>query len=212
MDIKIRKEDPRDFRQVEELAREVFWNMYAPGANEHYVIHKMRNHKDYIKDLTFVAETDDEIVGAIFYTKSKVIQDNKEEFETISFGPVFVSPLHQRKGIGRKLITHSIKIAKEMGFSAILILGYPHHYEPYGFLGSKKYNISNIDGKYYKALLALPLRNDSLNDVSGYVVFSDVFDVLEEEVNQYDTIFPPKEKKYQQSQDDYQKISIEIDE
>lgn len=212
MYIKIRNEDPKDFRQVEELAREVFWNLFAPGANEHYVIHKMRNHKDYIKDLTFVAEMDDEIVGAIFYTKSKVIKDNKEEYKTISFGPVFVSPLHQRKGIGRKLITHSINIAKEMGFSAILILGYPHHYEPYGFLGSKKYNISSIDGNYYKGLMALPLGKDLLKDVSGYVVFSDVFEVHEEEVNKYDRTFPPKEKKYQQSQDDYQKISIEIDE
>jgi len=212
MYIKIRNEDPSDFRQVEELARNVFWNLYAPGANEHYVIHKMRNHKDYIKDLTFVAVIDDEIVGAIFYTKSKVIKENKNEFETISFGPVFVSPLHQRKGIGRKLVTHSINIAKEMGFSAILILGYPYHYEPYGFLGSKKYNISAIDGKYYKALMALPLRKDSLNDVSGYVVFSDVFEVHEEEVNKYDRIFPPKEKKHQQSQDEYQKVSIKIDE
>jgi predicted N-acetyltransferase YhbS len=205
MNIKIRNEDPRDFRQVEVLAREVFWNLYVPGADEHYIVHKMRNHKDYIKDLTFVAEMDGEIVGAIFYTKSQVIKDNKEEFNTISFGPVFVSPSHQRKGIGRKLITHSMNIAKEMGGSAILILGYPYHYEPYGFLCSKKYNISSLDGKYYKGLMALPLHKDSLKDVSGYVAFSDVFDVHEEEVNKYDERFPPKEKKYQKSQDDYQK-------
>ena len=53
--------------------------------------------------------------------------------------------------------------------------------------------------------MALPLHKDSLKDVSGYVAFSDVFDVHEEEVNKYDERFPPKEKKYQKSQDDYQK-------
>ena len=58
--------------------------------------------------------------------------------------------------------------AKEMGYSVILTLGYPYHYEPYGFRGGKKYDISMPDGKFYTGLLVLPLRKTALDGIHGY--------------------------------------------
>ena len=43
MDIIIRNETPEDYRTVENLTRESFWNVYKPGADEHYYVHKMRD-------------------------------------------------------------------------------------------------------------------------------------------------------------------------
>lgn len=136
MNIIVRNEEPKDHRRTEEVAREAFWNLYFPGAAEHYVVHKMRSHPDFIQELAFVIEVDGTVEGAIFYTHSKVVTPDRE-FPTISFGPVFISPKYHRQGLGRKLITHSIEKAKVMGYSAILTLGYPYHYEPYGFRGGK---------------------------------------------------------------------------
>ncbi|VDN47113.1 GCN5-related N-acetyltransferase [Petrocella atlantisensis] len=204
MNINIRNEEVKDYRRVEEVAREAFWNLYFPGCHEHFVIHKMRNHKDFIRDLAFVIEVDNQIAGGIFYTHSKIVSEDNKEYKTISFGPVFISPKFHRKGLGRELITHSIQVAKEMGYLAILTLGYPYHYEPYGFLGGKKYNISMPDKKFYKGLLVLPLYEGALDDIKGYADFSDVFEVMEEEVEAFDQLFPPKEKKYQESQDEYE--------
>jgi len=212
MNISIRNEESKDYRRVEEVAREAFWNLYFPGGHEHYVVHKMRNHPDFIKELAFVIEVDGEIAGGIFYTHSKIVSEDNEEYETISFGPVFISPEYHRKGLGRKLITHSIEVAKEIGYRAILTLGYPYHYEPYGFLGGRKYNISMTDGEFYKGLLVLPLYESALDDISGYADFSDVFDVTQEEVDEFDKSFPPKEKKYQASQDEYEAASSMLDE
>lgn len=65
MNIEIRNEEPNNYRSVEEVARESFWNLYFPGGHEHYVVHKMRSHADFIKELAFVIEVEDEIVGAI---------------------------------------------------------------------------------------------------------------------------------------------------
>lgn len=110
---------------------------------------------------------------------------------------------HHRKGLGKALILHSINAAKTMGYQAILTLGYPYHYEPYGFKGGKKYNVSMMDGKYYKGLLVLPLGNGALDRISGYAVFSDVYEVTEEEVEIFDRTFPPKKKGFQKSQDEY---------
>ncbi len=137
MNIVVRNEETKDYRRTEEVAREAFWNLYFPGAAEHYVVHQMRSHTDFIPELAFVIEVDGIVEGAIFYTHSKIVTE-QGEFPTISFGPVFISPKYHRQGLGRNLITHSIQKAKEMGYSAILILGYPYHYEPYGFCGGKK--------------------------------------------------------------------------
>ncbi len=203
MNIKIRKEEPNDYRRVEEVAREAFWNLYFPGCHEHFVIHKMRGHDDFIKELAFVIKVDDQVVGGIFYTHSKIVSKDNKEYKTISFGPVFISPEFHRKGLGKELVTHSIKVAKKMGYRAILTLGYPYHYEPYGFSGGKKYNIFMSDGKFYKGLLVLPLYEGSLDHISGYAEFSDVFEVNDDEFDEFDKFFPTKEKKYQKSQDEY---------
>lgn len=212
LDIKVRNEEPKDYRRVEEIAREAFWNLYFPGAHEHYVVHKMRSHPDFIKELAFVIEVDGKIEGAIFYTHSKIVSKDNTEFKTISFGPVFISPEYHRKGVGRELITHSIKIAKEMGYRAIITLGYPYHYEPYGFLGGKKYNISMEYGKFYKGLLVLPLYEGALDDIAGYVALSEILDVTDEEVDEFDKAFPFKEKRFQESQEEYELACAMLDE
>ncbi len=212
MQINIRSEQASDFKCVEELAREAFWNLYFPGANEHFVVHVMRNHRDYIKDLSFVIEVNNQVQGAIFFTYSKVCLDNGDHVDCISFGPVFISPKLHRQSLGKKLITHAIGIAKNMGYKAILTLGYPYHYTPYGFVGAKKYNISMPDGNFYTGLLALPLIEGSLDNIKGYAVFSDVFEVDAEEVDLYDkNNFAPKEKQYNPCQDDFARACAELD-
>ena len=212
MNITIRNENKQDYRKVEEVAREAFWNLYFPGCSEHMVIHNMRNHPDFIPELSFVIEVDGEIVGSIFYTHSKVVSSDGTQHKTITFGPVSILPSMHRKGLGRKLITHSIEEAKKLGYNAILTLGYPHHYEPYGFVGGKKYKISMPDGKYYKGLLVLPLYKGALDDISGYPVFSDALETNEEEVEIFDKSFEPKEKGIQDSQKEYEIACCMLDE
>ena len=63
MNIIVRNEEPKDHRRTEEVAREAFWNLYFPGAAEHYVVHKMRSHPDFIQELAFVIEVDGTVEG-----------------------------------------------------------------------------------------------------------------------------------------------------
>ncbi|WP_027129450.1 GNAT family N-acetyltransferase [Fusobacterium perfoetens] len=212
MNIVIRKEEEKDYRRVEEIAREAFWNLYFPGAKEHVIVNKIRKSQDFIKDLTYVIEVDNQVEGGIFYSNSKIIGKNQEEYEVISFGPVFISPKFHRQGLGRKLITYTIEKAKEMGYRAIITLGYPYHYETYGFLGGKKYNIYMEDGKFYKGLLVLPLYEDALKNISGYPKFSKDLEATEEEMENFDKNFPYKEKKFQESQKEFEKACVELDE
>lgn len=213
MKILIRHEKQADYKIVESMARDAFWNLYFPGAEEHFLIHKIRSHSDFIKELSFVIELDGKIAGAIFYTHSSIISTDKTEHKTITFGPVFIDPKLHRQGLGRQMISHSIEKAKEMGHRAIIILGYPYHYEPYGFLGGKKYGISMSDGKFYKGLQVLPLYDGALNGISGHVSLSGAFyDLDPTELEDFDRQFPDKEKRVQESQKEFEIVSSALDE
>ena len=115
MDITLRNETEEDHKIVEQLTREAFWNVHVPGCNEHYLVHIMRNSEQFIPQLDFVAELKGKIVGNIMYMHSMVTDDDDKTYAVITFGPISVLPKHQNKGIGSKLIEHSMKLARDMG-------------------------------------------------------------------------------------------------
>ncbi len=202
--ISIRNEQIKDYRSAEEVARDAFWNLYDPGTDIHAVINQLRLHEDFIPEMTFVIEKDGEIIGGIYSTKSKIIRNNAEEMATITFGPVFIVPKYHRQGMGKKMITHAIEAAKRSGYKAIAILGYPYHYKPYGFVSGKEYNISSEDGKFYSGLQILELEEKALDNIKGYAVFSDAYEVDPGFAEEYDKEFPIKEKKVEPSQKEYE--------
>lgn len=88
----IRRETPADFKSVELLTMRAFWNIHGPGCNEHLIVRKLRQSQDYLPNLSRVAELNGKVVGAIYYSKAKVV-DDKTEHEVITFGPLAVSQL-----------------------------------------------------------------------------------------------------------------------
>ena len=117
-----RPETQKDYYQSEHMTQKAFWNLYIPGCSEHYLVHKLRDHPDYIKELTLLAVDGEKVVGLIMYTISKIIDEN-EEYPCITFGPLCVDPKYQRQGIGKELLIQSFEKARKMGFSRIVIFG-----------------------------------------------------------------------------------------
>ena len=56
--IVIRLEKKEEQREVENLVRESFWNVYRPGCLEHYVLNQLRDDPAFVKELDFVMEQD----------------------------------------------------------------------------------------------------------------------------------------------------------
>ncbi|MEJ1324131.1 hypothetical protein QY887_07135 [Latilactobacillus sakei] len=109
------------------------------------------------------------------------------------------------------LIEHSLAEAKRLGFNAIILGGFTYHYHPYGFVGTKKYNISMPDGKFYTGVMALPLFEGALDGISGGVHFSEAMYPDESFLDDFDQTFPPKEKQILPHQADFEKAVSEID-
>ncbi len=201
MNIIIRPETKDDFRKVEEVTREAFWNLYRPGCDEYYLVHIIRDHKDFIPELDFVAELDGEIVGNIMYAKSYIENEKGEKVETVTFGPVCVHPDHQRRGIGSKLIRHTMKLACDMGYPAVLIFGAPHNYCTHGFKNGIDYGVSVYGGIFPMGFLVKELKPGFFGTDKWEYHMSDVYHFDQEKAEEFDSHFEPKIKEHRPSQD-----------
>jgi putative acetyltransferase len=168
------------------------------------VLHNLRNSSDFIPELDFVAEVDGRIAGHIVYSQGTVKSEDGAEHAVISFGPVSVLPVFQKKGIGSALIRHSLSVAKDLGFTAVCIYGDPRYYGRFGFRCAERYEIKTADGKYAVPLMALELQSGALREVSGRFIESSAFEVNEDELKAFDNSFPLKEKGLTDSQKDFQ--------
>jgi putative acetyltransferase len=207
MNLAIRPEQENDYRVVEELTREAFWNLYVPGCVEHFCLHNIRRSPDFIPGLDFVAEIDGKVVGNIVYARGKVINDTGKTYELISFGPVSVLPARQRQGVGSALIRYSLDEAVALGFTAVCIYGDPRYYRRFGFRCAERYDITNSEGKFAVALLALELAPGALRDISGRFMESQVYRVDEAGLQKYENTFPPKNKAVTASQAEFKILS-----
>jgi len=206
VEIILRLEKEKDFAIVEDLTREAFWNVYCPGADEHFLVHNLRKTNVFIKELDFVALNNNKIVGNIMYAES-TIKNNDLEYTVLTFGPVSVLPEYQNKGIGGKLINHTIKLSKEMGYKAIIIYGDPEYYKRFGFKESKEYKITNRDKKYPVALLVLELYSNALNGIEGIFDEGKAYEIDKNEAEEFDKNFIAKEKGYSKSQERFKEIA-----
>ena len=202
----IRNETPNDYRAVENLTRESFWNVYKPGADEHYYVHMMRTHPDFIPELAFVLEADGEIIGTIMYTKAWLEDEDGKRKEILSFGPLCVNPKCQRQRFGKILIEHSFDVARTMGYDVNIIFGNPGNYVSRGFVSCKKKNVSFVvPGNFPTALLVCELVPGVLDGRKWMYIPSSAADCCEDTaaVEAFDATFPPKEKALMPSQEEF---------
>ena len=204
-DYTIRKETETDYKAVELLTREAFWNQYVPGCHEHYFVHVMRSHADFIPELAFVLEKDGVIIGNVMYTKSTLKDPDGNEKQILSFGPLSIAPQYQRQGYGKALLEYSFEQAIALGYDTIAIFGNPNNYVARGFRSCKKHNVSLVGDIFPSALLVKELIPGALDGRRWYFYPSPVEQVCDDAdaVAQFDSTFPKKEKCWQPSQEEF---------
>lgn len=202
MKVIIRREKKIDYKEVENLIREAFWNNYAPGCAEHYLVHIMRDCDDFISELDIVAvdeDADDIIIGNLMCVKSYISCDDNSagdgdgKKEIITLGPIAVLPEYQNKGIGAMLLTCCKEKATELGYNAIILCGDPDYYSRHGFVPAEKYCIRNGENMFMDALQVCELKEGTLSGVSGIYIENSIYNIDPEKVNDFDKNFPPKE-------------------
>ncbi len=199
----IRNETPADRQTVEDITRRAFYNLYAPGCVEHYLVHIMRDHPDFIPELDLVAELDGQVVGSVMYTRSALTDAAGAVKDILTFGPVSIAPEHQRKGYGKQLLEHSFRRAAELGWDVVVIFGSPANYVSCGFQSCKKFSVCLEGGKFPSAMMVKELREGALDGRKWVYRDSPVMAIDEEEARRYDDTLAPMAREYRPSQEEF---------
>ena len=196
----IRLEQPKDYREVEHLTREAFWNVYRPGCAEHYVLKEYRNNPDFIPALDFVMEEDDRIIGHVMFSRAEIILDDGTSFPSWTFGPISIHPEYKRKGYGLKLLNHAMEKARDRGIGILCMEGNIDFYKHAGFDLASKLRIHyhaeprEAEVPYFLAKELIPNywgdREGTYRPPKGYFVAEE----SPEAFDCYDATFPKKEK------------------
>ena len=197
-DFTIRGETEADYRAVENLVRESFWNVYRPGCSEHLVIHLLRDDASFVKELSFVMEKDGHIIGQNVFAKTVIQTDEGKPVPVLTMGPICIAREYQRKGYGKALLDYSLEQAAQLGFGAVLFEGNIAFYGKSGFDYARNFGIryhdlpENADSSFFLCRELIP---GYLKSVSGVYQTPSVYYVKDEVVEEFDRLFPAKEKQ-----------------
>ena len=199
----IRNERANDYREVENLTREAFWNVYRPGCTEHYVLHEYRNNPDFIPELDFVMGKDGMIIGHVMFSKAELVLDDGSRKLSWTFGPISIHPDYKRKGYGLKLLNFALERARDLGVGFLCMEGNIDFYKHAGFDLASKLNIhyhgepKDADVPYFLAQELIPgwLKGNGITEATysppkGYFVADENPKAFEA----YEATFPKKEK------------------
>lgn len=193
----IRLEEKSDYRTVENLTREAFWNVYRPGCMEHYVLHCYRNDPAFVPELDFVMELDGELIGQVIYVRSEINCDDGRKIPIMTFGPISIAPAFKRQGYGKLLLDYSINQAEKLGAGALAITGNIDFYGKSGFVPAKTKEIRYADDPEADYFLIKELKQGFLNGISGTYKDPEGYFVCEknpEAFEKYEATFPAKQK------------------
>lgn len=196
--MEIRLEKPEDYREVENLTREAFWNKYRPGCMEHYVLHRYRSRPDFVKELDYVMEEGERIVAHIMYSRAQINTDDGRTVPIMVFGPVSVLPEMQGRGYGSKLIRHTLELAERIGCGAVAITGDPGYYHRFGFVSGSEMGVCYGGvprGEEAPFFMVKELKEDFLRGITGIYKDPEGYLAEEADVEAFDAGFPPKKKK-----------------
>lgn len=199
----IRNETQADHQTVEAITRRAFYNLYVPGCGEHYLVHIMRDHPDFIPELDLVAELDGQVIGNVMYTKATLTDEAGAVKDVLTFGPVSIAPEHQRKGYGKQLLERSFRQAVELGWDVIVIFGSPVNYVGRGFQSCRKFNVCLENGKFPAAMMVKELKEGALDGRKWVYRDSPVMGIDEGDAQRYDDTLEPMERKHLPSQEEF---------
>lgn len=195
--ILVRPVRPEEYRQTEELVREIFWDVYRPGCWEHALLHALREHADHLPALDLVAEKDGALIGQNIFFPAAIQTDAGRPHPLLTMGPLGIVPAHQCQGYGKLLLSASLRRAAAHGFGAVCIEGDIGFYGTCGFRPAAEFGLryhglpADADASFFLCRELIP---GYLSGISGEYATPAAYLIDEATADSFDLSFPPKEK------------------
>ena len=194
----IRLERKEEYRNVENLVREAFWNVYRPGCLEHYVLNQLRDDEAFVPELDFVMEKSGQLIGQNMFMRANIKADDDREIPIMTMGPICIAPELKRKGYGKILLDYSLEKAAVLGCGAVCFEGNIDFYGKSGFTLASNFGIRYHglpEGEDASFFLCKELVPGYLNGITGEYTTPRGYFVNEDEAEAFDKSFPYKKKE-----------------
>lgn len=162
----IRRETPEEYSQIYDLVKVAFQTAKVTNGKEQDFVNKLRSNGNYIPELALVAEENGKLIGHIMLTKTYIVNGGNK-FEALLLAPISVALECRNRGVGSNLIKESFKLAKEMGYMSVLLVGDPAYYHRFGFKAAVNFGIKHIHNIPDENVMACELVPDALYGISG---------------------------------------------
>lgn len=174
MKISIRQENVTDHRIVFDLIEQAFRNELMSDKKEQFLVERLRNSDGFIPQLSLVAEVNHKVVGYILLSKIS-IETKLKNYAALALAPVAVLPSFQQKGIARQLIEEAHRIAKELGYQSIILLGHEGYYPKFGYRPLNEFNITLPFEAPKENCMAIELVPTALKNIEGCAIYPKEF-------------------------------------
>ncbi len=129
--------------------------------------------------LAFVAVEREQVVGHIFFSPVTIEGTLTENARLLELGPIAVLPAYQQRGIGALLIQHSLAICRQLGYTAVVVLGDPAYYTRFGFSPAYRQGLTCEYSVPDEAFMVLELMSGALEGCHGIVKYRAEFSACE---------------------------------
>jgi predicted N-acetyltransferase YhbS len=159
LSLTILPETANDALPIERLHERTF----GPGR---FVLsaYRIREHVDHLLDLSFTARIGTLLVGSVRQLPI-MVGDTK----ALLLGPLTVEPPFRSRGVGRALLEHALKAAREKGHRLVLLVGDEPYYGRVGFKAVPKGRATMPGPVDYNRLLVAELADGAFTGVSGAI-------------------------------------------
>lgn len=159
--------DPEELAAIREVNRAAFG-----GSEESDLVENIRASGRLL--LSLVAEVERQVVGHILFSRMW-IESQSSHWEAVALAPIAVSPGHQGKGIGSRLVLEGLDLLRSQGERIVIVVGHADYYPRFGFSTEKA---NSIESPFPRdVFMALELETGALKDVQGSVKYPPAFGI-----------------------------------
>ncbi|VBB09497.1 acyl-coa n-acyltransferase [Lucifera butyrica] len=168
MNIIIRQENAKDFTAIYDLVKTAFETAKVTNGKEQDFVNELRNGSGYISQLALVAEEHENLIGHIMFTTTYIVNGDARA-ATLLLAPLSVALAYRNKGIGSRLINEGFRLARELGYNSVFLVGDPGYYHRFGFKASVNFGITNSAAIPDEYVMACELVANALLETKGII-------------------------------------------
>lgn len=155
--MRIRTARKEDYDQIYRLVQTAFSTAQVSDGTE----------QDFVLELA--AEENGRLVGHIMLTEQAV---EGRQVNALLLAPLCVALEYRNRGMGGQLIRAAFAAAREMGYTAVFLIGNPDYYGRFGFRPVADFGLANAAGVPDRFVQACELTPGALDGTGGSVLLA----------------------------------------